>query len=363
MNIQIGMSRLASKRLKKDEFEQIMADHKAWLQDRSTGKRADLSDIDFREDFMKGMDLSGMDFSYAIMYGACLMGADLTGANLSYALLHQAYLHNANLTGAIIEGTDFTNANLTMATLDECKGDGAHFNFAQIWDSSFINASLKKAGFLDAEVFDCDFTGADLERAGFIGTDLDNSIFINTNLQYANFGFAKRVFWSDFDNSDMTGVTTHGALLDIRRLPGVKGLHLPICCPEEGQFIAWKMCREGKIVKLLIPEDAERRGESPVDCRASKAVVLEIFDRDGNPADDAVSQIDKDVIYVKGETVFPRDVDEYSYGDIGGIYFVLSRAETERYKDREKNYDDEDAEDEEGEEDDKAAEIEEEEPK
>jgi hypothetical protein len=60
---------------------------------------------------------------------------------------------------------------------------------------------------------------------------------------------------------------------------------------------------------------------------------------------------------VKGETVFPRDVDEYSYGDIGGIYFVLSRAETERYKDREKNYDDEDEEDEE---DDKTAEIEEE---
>ena len=61
--------------------------------------------------------------------------------------------------------------------------------------------------------------------------------------------------------------------------------------------------------------------------------------------------------YGEGENDEVGEVDEDSYGDIGGIYFVLSRAETERYKDREKNYDDEDEEDEE---DDKTAELEEE---
>ena len=351
MEIQMGVRMLASKKLKQDEFEQIMADHKAWLQDRSTGKRADLSDIDFsnldyREGEYKilGMDLSGMDFSYAIMSGANLMRANLSGANLSYAVLNQANLHNANLTGAIIEGTDFTSAKLTLATLDECKGDGAHFNFAQIWDGSIKNASLKKAGFLDAEVFDSDFTGSDLECAGFIGTDLDNTIFIDTNLRNARFQYTARTFWCDFDNADMTGAIIECVDLDPRRLPGVKGLRIPLFCPEEGQFTAWKMCRDGRVVKLLIPEDAERKGNSPIRCRASKAVVLEIFDREGKSVENAVSQSDKDVVYVKGETVYPKEVDENCYGDVAGIYFVLSRAETERYKDIEKDDDGEDEE-------------------
>lgn len=68
----------------------------------------------------------------------------------------------------------------------------------------------------------------------------------------------------------------------------------------EGSFIAWKKCREGKIVKLLIPEYAERKGNSVYNCRVSEAVVMEIYDKYGNSAVEAVSRYNKEFKYVKG---------------------------------------------------------------
>ena len=41
--------------------------------------------------------------------------------------------------------------------------------------------------------------------------------------------------------------------------------------------------------------------------------------------------------YIKGTTVYPKKVDSKYYGNVTGIYFVLSRAETEMYKDKEEN--------------------------
>lgn len=41
--------------------------------------------------------------------------------------------------------------------------------------------------------------------------------------------------------------------------------------------------------------------------------------------------------YIKGTTVYPKKVDLKYYGNVTGIYFVLSRAETEMYKDKEEN--------------------------
>jgi hypothetical protein len=118
-------------------------------------------------------------------------------------------------------------------------------------------------------------------------------------------------------------------------LKGVKGLYRPLYCPEDGSFIAWKKCREGKVVKLLIPEHAKRKGYSLDSCRASEVVVLEVYDKNGNSVDEASSIRDKKIKYVKGQTVKAKRVDENCYGDVTGIYFVLSREETKNYAEKE----------------------------
>ena len=104
-------------------------------------------------------------------------------------------------------------------------------------------------------------------------------------------------------------------------------------CPEEGPFIAWKKCRDTHIVKLLIPTDAMRTGASRYDCRASEAKVLDIWDQDNEPCEEAVSCADEDVVYRKGETVYPEEeFDDHLLTDGSGIHFFLTRTEAELFE-------------------------------
>ena len=48
-------------------------------------------------------------------------------------------------------------------------------------------------------------------------------------------------------------------------------------------------------------------------------------------ANQAYSIYDPSFEYVKGATVFPKVMDYHNLGDVEGIYFVLSRSETDRY--------------------------------
>ncbi|SFL05558.1 Pentapeptide repeat-containing protein [Lachnospiraceae bacterium KH1T2] len=135
------------------------------------------------------------------------------------------------------------------------------------------------------------------KRADFNGMDLSGMDLSGMDLSYA----------------DMTGAGVCEIDLNPENLKGVKGLYMPIFCPEEGSFTAWKKCR------------------------ASEAVVLEIFDKDGTPVEDAASCHDKDFIYRKGETVYPKAADKEHMGDWDGIYFVLSRSETEFFRESEED--------------------------
>ncbi len=328
MQVSMGMYILASKKIDNSEFERRMTEHAKWLKNSEEGERADFHDIDLSE-----LDLSGRDFSYADMRGVNLMNSNLAGANLSYANLWEADLHNANLKGATVDGTIFMSANLTRAVLDECKGESTRFSLVCMWECSIKNAYLKKASFFDSKICDCDFSGSNLERAFFVGADFDDSVFENTWLCDAFLDSADRTYWTNFANSDMTGVSALGVDFNPANLKGVKGLYRPSFCPEEGSFIAWKKCRDGKIVKLLIPEHAERKGYSIDSCRASEAVVLEIYDKEGNSVDEAVSRLDPDFKYTKGKTVVPKPLDPNKNGDVTGVYFVLSRADAEAIRD------------------------------
>ncbi len=53
-----------------------------------------------------------------------------------------------------------------------------------------------------------------------------------TNLSHADL---KQGFLHD---ADLTGVKVYGIDLNPENLKGVKGLHMPLYCPEEGSFVA-----------------------------------------------------------------------------------------------------------------------------
>ncbi len=81
--------------------------HKDWVNNRATGKQADLRGADLRKVNFEGDDLRFVDFR----------AADLSGSNLTRADCRHADFRGANLAGAICIGTNFVNARMEGANL------------------------------------------------------------------------------------------------------------------------------------------------------------------------------------------------------------------------------------------------------
>ena len=97
--------------------------------------------------------------------------------------------------------------------------------------------------------------------------------------------------------------------------------------PETGAFEAWKICLEGILVHLLIPEDAKRSHGAERKCRASHVVVLEVIGAEEGKSSRG------DVVYRKGETVTADSWDEDRWNVCShGIHFFLTKIEAENYE-------------------------------
>ena len=160
-------------------------------------------------------------------------------------------------------------------------------------------------------VLDAIKSGADLSEADLSGAYLYGADLSGANLSEAN----------------LSGANLSGA-----NLSGAKNAELTLArlqfLPETGSFEAWKKCKNGVIVKLLIPEDAQRSHSAERKARASKVVVLDVIG-----ADFGVSSWDETVVYQKGTTVYPRAFDTDRWHVCApGIHFFLTRLEAEDFE-------------------------------
>ena len=202
----------------------------------------------------------------------CLYGADLSGADLSGAYLSGADLRRAYLSGADLSGADLRRADLSGADLY-----GAYLSGADLSGADLSGAYL---------------SGADLRRAYLSGADLPELTIAKTSI-----------------------------------------------LPDEGDIIGWKKAYVDDttpvIVKLLIPSDAQRSNSTGRKCRASKARILDLQDKQGNslpPGTTAYSSHDPDFTYRKGETVQVEDFDTNRWNECApGIHFFITRIEAVEY--------------------------------
>src|SRR5215510_10740742 len=108
--------------LSADEIEQILADHRLYLEtEYHEGHRANFSSAD-----LSGQDFSGLNLRWIKMDRAVLKGANFTGARLQ----------RANLVGAIAQEARF----------DWADPSGARLSGANLILASFENACLTKSG-------------------------------------------------------------------------------------------------------------------------------------------------------------------------------------------------------------------------
>ena len=207
---------------------------------------------------------------------ANLSGADLSMADLSGADLSMAYLIGANLSGADLSVADLSGADLNGADLSA--------------------ANLRGADLSEADLRGADLSGADLRGAYLRGADLSGA-----NL-------------SDISYDENTAFYA-------------------MVCPEKGSFIGYKKA-SGKIIELMITENAKRSSATTRKCRCSEAVVLSITNVDGTNFDGEkiVSDYDKSFVYEVGKTISVDNFNDNRWEECSeGIHFFITRDEAVRY--------------------------------
>ena len=198
------------------------------------------------------------------------------------------------------ERADFSGVNLNAAHLSGANLDKANLRGANLCGANLCGADLYKADLYKADLCGADLRGADLDKANLRGADLCGA--------------------------NLCGAILTGAILSDVKC-NVNTAFFALQCPEKGSFIAWKKCRNDVIVKLMIPEDAERSSATSRKCRASKAVVLEVVG-----AEKGISQYAEDMVYEVGKTIEPDSFDKDRWNESShGIHFFLTREEAECY--------------------------------
>ena len=80
-------------------------------------------------------------------------------------------------------------------------------------------------------------------------------------------GSKLRLINYDLKGSDLRGSDLSGSNLSYSDYGSIQ-------CPEEGAFIGFKKGANNTLIKLLIPEDAQRSSATSRKCRCSKANVI-----------------------------------------------------------------------------------------
>ena len=184
--------------------------------------------------------------------------------------------------------------------------------------------------------------GADLEGAYLVGaylvganlkcTDLKYAILEGADLRYANLEGAD-LRHADLRYADLECANFRCADLKDANLAGTKNIpYIPLACPSDGEFTAWKKVK-GKLVQLLIPADARRSSAASLKCRCDKAKVISITDIDGTMSVDSItSNIYTKTEYRVGEYVFPDSWDDDRWNECShGIHFFINKQDAISY--------------------------------
>lgn len=289
-----------------------------------------MSNLNFVNGNLQGVDLSGNNFEGVDFTMANLRGANLSNCKLDGANFYMAHLDGARFYDSVIRKANFTYAFLIGSDLRFVKAREAIFD-----ESSLIGALLNNSDFSKA-----DFGGASIRGTSFCTSNLTCASFIDATIVGANF-LQANMMNANFDGATIDQVKFCTDISVARNLP-----FIPQVCPESGSFIARKGgLTEGHdsdnthysdqvVIKLEIPEDAKRSSGEGRKCRCSKAKVLEIrsITEPDKTYESAYSAYDLEFNYKVGEIITPDSYDENRWNICSnGLHFFMSREEAIMY--------------------------------
>ena len=213
---------------------------------------------------------------------------------------HTAENNSVEIT---IEEAVKKNVNLSGANLTNAKLKGVNLKGAYMKGAELRYANLERVNLEVANLEGADLEGANLKCACFIDTKLRGAKFKDNNFEGASFRGAKNI------------------------------PYIPLSCPSEGAFVAWKKVDGKYLVKIYIPEDAKRLSGTTRKCRCNKAMVLDITSLDGEiHFDEVVNYKYKETTYKVGEMVYPDSFDENRWCECSnGIHFFVDKKDAIKY--------------------------------
>jgi uncharacterized protein DUF5758/pentapeptide repeat protein len=217
-----------------------------------------------------------------------------------YENVREAVLKSTE-NGANLSGADLYGANLRSATLRSANLSGANLSGADLRSATLRSANLSGANLSGADLYGANLSGATLRSANLSGANLYGANLYGANLSGATLRSAKNI----------------PALADARAS----------ILPEVGQFIGWKKCNAGVLVRLMVGKNARRSNATGRKCRAEYIKVLEVIG-----ATVGISQHDNKTKYEVGKIVRCDSWNEDRWVECGGgIHFFLTKVEAENY--------------------------------
>jgi hypothetical protein len=214
-------------------------------------------------------------------------------------------LEEAIKSGANLRGANLSCANLSCANLSGADLGGANLSCANLRGANLSGADLSGANLSCANLRGANLSGANLSGANLSGVDISGA-----NLSYADLGGA------NLSGADLSDVKTNYS---------TTGYYLS--CPESGEFIAYKKCKNDVIVTLKILADAKRSSATTLKCRASKVEVMAL-----SKGNKAISQHDSNFTYKVGQIIEINDFDDNRWNECStGIHFFMNKEAAENY--------------------------------
>ena len=228
-------------------------------------------------------------------------------------------LRCVSLGGLILREGDFFHADLRGADFRHADAYGADFRYAYLERADFCRANLRSALFIDANAACIDLTEACCASADFQRANLRGVYCARADFRGA-----------DFEGSDCRDVTfdeanVRDACFTNANLEGQEAFVGSLSILPAGGIIGWKKCCGNVIVQLFIPARVARTNATGRECRAERALVLEVYG-----ASEGQSFYDPSYIYRPGETVVCHAWEANLWKICaGGIHFYITRAEAE----------------------------------
>jgi hypothetical protein len=218
------------------------------------------------------------------------------------------------------------------------EGENMHVEIKNRWNGNIIIAGEYtdiRAAVLKAKANGANLSGANLSGANLYGANLSGANLSGANLSDANLSGAN-LYGANLSDANLSSANLYGANLSGANLYGanlsqLKNAELVLArtsiVPETGQFIGWKKCQNGVIVRLMVGKNARRSNATGRKCRAEYVKVLEVIG-----ATVGISQHDNKTEYRAGKIVRCDKWEENRWTECGGgIHFFLTRIEAENY--------------------------------